>query len=188
MRPPRKPRVGVSACLLGQAVRWDGGHRRDAWCVEVLGPLVEWVPVCPEVEVGMPVPRPPIQLAGRASAPRLLEVGGGEDWTARMRALAEARVAALEALDLSGFVLKEGSPSCGLARVPVHGPRGGAPSLAGVGAFSRVLLERLPLLPVEEAARLRDRRVREAFVERIFAYGRWRAHLVARLVRAPRGP
>lgn len=183
MRPTRKPRLGISACLLGQAVRYDGGHRRDPYCVDVLGGLVEWVPVCPEVEVGMPVPRPAIRLVGRAAAPRLVVERSGEDWTDRMRAWAEARAEALAGLDLSGFVLKEGSPSCGMGRVPVHGPRGGRPSRDGSGAFARVLQARLPLLPVEEEGRLHDPLLREGFIERVFAFARWKALLASGLTR-----
>jgi uncharacterized protein YbgA (DUF1722 family)/uncharacterized protein YbbK (DUF523 family) len=175
MRPTRKPRLGISACLLGRSVRYDGGHKRDPFCVEVLGEVVEWVPVCPEVEVGMPVPRPTLRLTGRAAAPRLVVDRTGEDWTDRMRAWAEARVEALAALDLSGFVLKKDSPSCGMARVRVYGPKGGAPSRDGAGAFARVLQARLPLLPVEEEGRLHDGLLRESFIERVFAFARWRA-------------
>jgi uncharacterized protein YbbK (DUF523 family) len=183
MRPSTKPRLGVSACLLGQAVRYDGGHKRDPFCVDVLGEVVEWVPVCPEVEVGMPVPRPTIRLVGRAGAPRLVAERSREDWTARMQAWAEARVEALAALDLSGFVLKEGSPSCGMARVLVHGPKGGPPARDGTGAFARVLQARLPLLPVEEEGRLHDPLLRERFIERIFAFARWKALLAGGLTR-----
>jgi uncharacterized protein YbgA (DUF1722 family)/uncharacterized protein YbbK (DUF523 family) len=175
MPPALKPRLGVSACLLGQPVRYDRGHKRDPFCTEALGPFVEWVPVCPEVEVGMAVPRPTIRLSGRAEAPRLVEPKGGEDWTDRMQALAEVRVAALGRLDLSGFVLKKDSPSCGMTRVRVYAAKGGVPSRQGVGAFARVLLHRLPLLPVEEEGRLHDPLLRESFIERVFAYQRWKA-------------
>jgi uncharacterized protein YbbK (DUF523 family)/uncharacterized protein YbgA (DUF1722 family) len=170
-----KPRIGISACLLGQGVRWDGQHRRDPYLVDVLGEHVEWVPVCPEVEVGMGVPREPIRLVGDPRAPRLLGEGTVRDHTAAMKRFAEARVRALAALELAGYVTKRDSPSCGLAGVPVHPARGGAPRRVGVGAFARVLVERLPLLPVEDEARLQDLEVRDAFVERVFAHARWRA-------------
>jgi len=173
--PASKPRLGISACLLGQPVRYDGGHKLDPFCADVLSPFVEWVPVCPEIEVGMPVPRPAIRLTGRAGAPRLVEPKSGEDWTARMDALAASRVAALAKLDLAGFVLKRSSPSCGLLRVRVHGPRGGAPRRDGTGLFARALVERLPLLPVEEEGRLHDPLLRESFIERVFAFQRWEA-------------
>jgi uncharacterized protein YbbK (DUF523 family)/uncharacterized protein YbgA (DUF1722 family) len=170
-----KPRLGVSACLLGRKVRWDGQHRRDPFLVDVLGPFVEWVPVCPEQELGLGVPREPIRLVGSPAAPRLLAERSGKDHTEAMRRLAEGRVRELAALDLSGYVTKQDSPSCGLLGVRVHGARGGPPRRAGVGAFAAVLLARLPMLPVEEEGRLQDPAIREGFVERIFAYARWKA-------------
>lgn len=170
-----KLRLGVSACLLGQEVRYDGQHKRDAFVVDVLGELVEWVPVCPEVEVGMGVPREPVRLVGGPEAPRLVAERSGDDHTDAMRRWARGRVEELAALDLGGFVLKKDSPSCGLERVRVHPARGGPPRRAGSGLFARALVERMPLLPVEEEGRLLDPALRESFVERIFAYARWRS-------------
>jgi uncharacterized protein YbbK (DUF523 family)/uncharacterized protein YbgA (DUF1722 family) len=169
-----KLRVGVSSCLLGHEVRWDGEHRRDAFVADVLGPFVEWVPVCPELEVGMGVPREPVRLVGAAAAPRLVGHESGADRTAAMLRFAEGRVRELEHLDLDGYVTKKDSPSCGMERVRVWPPRGGAPRREGVGAFARVLVARMPLLPVEEEGRLRDPALRECFLERIFAHARWR--------------
>jgi uncharacterized protein YbgA (DUF1722 family)/uncharacterized protein YbbK (DUF523 family) len=160
--PSPKPRLGVSACLLGRKVRYDGQHKRDRFCVDVLGPFVEWVP------------RPPVRLVGPGT-PRLVSEPGGEDWTARMAALADARVAELARLGLSGYVTKKDSPSCGLERVRVWPAGRGAPRRDGIGAFVRVLVERLPLLPIEEEGRLQDPGLRESFVERVFAYRRWQA-------------
>src|SRR6266545_4616598 len=120
-----KLRLGVSACLLGQEVRWDGAHKRDALIVDVLGRSVQWVPVCPEVEVGMGVPREPIRLEGDPAAPRLVGERSGNDHTGEMLRFSEARVRELERLDLDGWVTKSGSPSCGLGGVPVY--RAGAP-------------------------------------------------------------
>ncbi|HYX90342.1 MAG TPA: DUF523 and DUF1722 domain-containing protein [Myxococcaceae bacterium] len=174
----RRLRIGVSACLLGHEVRWDGQHKRDAWLVEVLGPRVEWVPVCPEVEIGLGVPREPIRLVGDPRAPRLVSESG-VDLTQRMRTWAQRRTRELEALDLCGYVLKEGSPSCGMERVRVHPARGGRTRRQGTGAFARVLTKQLPLLPIEEERRLCDAQVREAFLERIFAYARWKEALAA---------
>jgi len=176
-RPPGKPRLGISACLLGQKVRYDGQHKRDEFCVDMLGPFVEWRPVCPEVEVGMGTPRPSIRLIGRSESPRLVAERTGVDWTEAMAALAEARVAALAGEDLCGFVVKKDSPSCGLERVRVYPASGGVPRRDGTGAFVRVLQARLPLLPVEEEGRLKDPGLRESFVERVFAYRRWKALL-----------
>ena len=166
-------RVGVSACLLGHAVRHDGGHKRDRFLTDTLGPHVEWVPVCPELELGLGVPREPIRLEGEPQAPRLVAPGSRTDHTRTMARLAHTRTGALARLDLDGYVLKKDSPSCGMERVRVHGGRGG-PSRAGVGAFARVLMQRLPLLPVEEEGRLNDPVLRENFVERLFAHQRWR--------------
>ncbi|BDG05322.1 YbgA family protein [Anaeromyxobacter oryzae] len=167
-------RVGVSACLLGHKVRYDGQHKRDAFLVDVLGPFVDWVPVCPELEVGMGVPREPIHLVGRTAAPRLVGERSGTDHTEAMRRYAERRVAALAGEDLSGYVTKKDSPSCGLERVRVHPEKGGPPRRDGVGAFAAVLRARLPLLPVEEEGRLNDPALRESFIERVFAYDRWK--------------
>ena len=178
-----RPRLGISACLLGQPVRYDGGHKRDPCCADLLGPLVEWVPVCPEVEVGMPVPRPPIRLTGRSEAPALVADGTGEDWTGRMAAFAARRVEQLERLGLDGYVTKKDSPSCGLAGVLVHPSTGEPPRRDGVGAFIAVLRSRLPLLPIEEEGRLHDPILRETFVERVFAHARWRSLVAARLTR-----
>jgi len=175
-------RVGISACLLGQEVRWDGGHKRDRFLAETLGALVEWVPVCPEVELGLGIPREPIRLEGDPAAPRLVGVRSRRDHTAAMARLARARADALARLDLVGYVFKKDSPSCGMERVRVHGGRG-APARRGVGAFARVLMERLPLLPVEEEGRLRDAGLRESFVERVLAYARWRDFAGARPTR-----
>lgn len=170
-----KLRLGVSACLLGQKVRYDGQHRRDAFVVDVLGPFVEWVPVCPELELGLGVPREPIRLVGSPAALRLVAERSGKDHTDAMLRFAEARVRELEKLDLAGWVTKKDSPSCGLERVPVHGARGGPPRRDGTGLFVRVLAARMPLLPIEEEGRLGDPALRESFIERIFAYSRWKA-------------
>jgi uncharacterized protein YbgA (DUF1722 family)/uncharacterized protein YbbK (DUF523 family) len=172
-------RIGVSACLLGREVRYDGQHKRDDWLVEVLGPFVEWVPVCPELEVGMGVPREPIRLVGPSERPRLVAERSGTDHTEAMRRYAEEKIAELRRLDLCGCVLKKDSPSCGMARVRVHRDGRGPPRRDGVGAFARVLLERLPALPVEEEGRLHDAALRESFVERIFAFARLQASVAA---------
>ena len=170
--PRTRLRLGVSSCLLGRKVRYDGQHKRSAFLVDVLGAFVEWVPVCPEVELGLGVPREPIRLVGSSSAPRLVAEKSGTDHTEAMARFARARVRELEGLELSGYVTKKGSPSCGMERVRVHGARGGPPRRDGVGLFARVLMERLPLLPVEEEGRLDDPALRESFVERIFGYAR----------------
>jgi uncharacterized protein YbgA (DUF1722 family)/uncharacterized protein YbbK (DUF523 family) len=172
--PDRPLRIGVSTCLLGEKVRWDAGHKHDRFLTDVLGPFVEWVPVCPEVELGLGIPREPIRLVRETNGVGLVGVKSGTDHTAAMRAYALGRVARLDAEDLSGYVLNKGSPSCGLERVPVHAARGGPPSRSGRGLFADALVERFPKLPVEEEGRLTDARLRENWVERIFAYRRVR--------------
>lgn len=174
--------VGVSACLLGQRVRHDGGHRQDRFVIDVLGPHFRYMAVCPEVGVGMGVPRPALRLVqvdGQGAGRRLVESRSGRDWTEPMRAWAAARVEALAGAGLRGFVLKARSPSCGMARVKVYGPGGARPD--GVGLFAEALSARLPLLPIEEEGRLNDARLRENFVLRVFVYDEW-----LRLRAAPR--
>ena len=171
---PQKIRLGVSSCLLGETVRYDGGHKRDAFLTDTLGPFVEWVPVCPEMEIGLGVPRPPIRLVGHPQTPRLVVEKTGEDLTARMQRWASGRIAGLGALGLHGYVLKRSSPSCGLVRVRVHG-EDGSPDRAGRGMFAAALTDALPLLPVEEEGRLTDAGIRESFIERVFAAARWQA-------------
>jgi uncharacterized protein YbbK (DUF523 family)/uncharacterized protein YbgA (DUF1722 family) len=172
-RSPDLPiRLGISACLLGEAVRYDGGHQRDAYLIGVLGRHVTWVPVCPEMEIGMGVPREPIRLVGHAAAPRLLGVTSGADHTDRMNDFARRRVQDLAHRGLSGYVLKRGSPSGGMERVKLYRDDTAAPERAGVGLFARVLRETLPLLPVEEEERLDDPRRRDGFITRVFAYRR----------------
>jgi uncharacterized protein YbgA (DUF1722 family)/uncharacterized protein YbbK (DUF523 family) len=172
-------RIGISACLLGSRVRFDGQHKRDSFLADELAPLVEWIPVCPEVEVGMGVPREPVRLIAGASAggPRMLGLTSGEDWTSRMTRFSAGRARALEKEDLSGFVLKSKSPSCGMARVKVY-PDADARTPArepGVGLFAAALAAAFPNLPTEEEGRLHDARLRENFIERVFAYARLRA-------------
>lgn len=174
-------RLGVSACLLGEEVRYDGGHKRDRFLTDVLAPYVEWVPVCPEIEIGLGVPRDTLRLVGTPGALRLVVERTGEDLTARMQRHARERVRGLRDLGLDGYVLKRASPSCGLFRVPVYRDQD-APGADGRGLFAAELARRLPALPVEEEGRLADPAIRESFIERVFATARWRAFLA----RAPR--
>jgi uncharacterized protein YbgA (DUF1722 family)/uncharacterized protein YbbK (DUF523 family) len=170
-RPPEEIRIGISSCLLGQNVRYDGGHKKDAFVTGPLARFVSFVPVCPEVEVGMSIPRPTIRLVRVGGEVRLRDPTHDLDHTDAMRRWAEARAAELEKLDLSGYVLKKDSPSCGMERVKVHAERG--PGVRdGVGLFAEALMRRMPLLPVEEEGRLNDLPLRENFIERVFAYRR----------------
>jgi uncharacterized protein YbgA (DUF1722 family)/uncharacterized protein YbbK (DUF523 family) len=182
-------RIGISSCLLGQKVRYDGGHKRESFLADTFGRYVEWVPVCPELEMGLGVPREPIRLVARDEhgGVRLVGVKSGADHTSAMEQYAKRRLDTLQRLDLCGYVLKKDSPSCGLMRVKVWNLHGMA-TKSGRGLFAVALTERFPQLPVEEEGRLSDARLRENFIERVFAYarlktmfgGRWTAgHLVA---------
>jgi uncharacterized protein YbgA (DUF1722 family)/uncharacterized protein YbbK (DUF523 family) len=166
-------RLGVSSCLLGNAVRYDGGHKRDRFLSDLLGGFVEWVPVCPEVEVGMGVPRPAVHLVRTGADVRMREVASGSDHTRRMRDYAVRRVRELASLELCGYVLKKDSPSCGMTRVRVHGDDGRV-RREGIGLYASALLEAFPNLPIEDEGRLQDPRRRENFIERVFAYRRVR--------------
>jgi len=172
-------RIGISACLLGRAVRYDGGHKRDAFLVETFGRCVEWVPVCPEVELGLGVPRPTLRLERHGGNVRLVVPKTGEDHTDAMHRYASKRVTQLSDDDLCGYVLKKDSPSCGMERVKVYGADA-VPSRSGRGVFAEALMRRYPNLPVEEEGRLNDPLLRENFVERVFAYHRLRTLFTGR--------
>jgi uncharacterized protein YbbK (DUF523 family) len=176
-RPRRPVRIGISACLLGEQVRFDGGHKRDAFLTETFGRFVEWVPVCPEVECGLGTPREAMRLVRIEQGVRLLTVQTGIDLTAPMERYSRSRVVALAREGLSGYVLKKDSPSCGLERVKVY--NGGSPARSGCGLFAAALVEAFPHLPVEEEGRLADPRLRDNFVERVFAYWRVRGVFAA---------
>ena len=168
-------RVGISACLLGEEVRFDGGHKRDAFLTEEFGRFVEWVPVCPEVEAGFGTPREAMHLRRSNGELRLVTVKTDRDVTAPMERVIRQRIPALAAEGLSGYVLKKNSPSCGLERVKVYDRNGALSAEKGRGLFADALISRFPLLPVEEEGRLSDPRLRENFVERVFAYSRLQA-------------
>lgn len=168
-----KIRIGVSACLLGQNVRYDGGHQRDRYITDTLGRWFEWVPVCPEVEYGLPIPREAMRLVGNPETPRLVTIRTRIDHTDGMLSWADKRLEALAAEDLCGFIFKSRSPSSGMAAVKVY-PETGMAVKKGVGIFAGAFMRRFPLLPVEEDGRLNDPVLRENFIERIFVYRRWR--------------
>ena len=173
--PDRPVRVGISSCLLGQQVRYDGGHKRDQFLTDVLGACVEWVPVCPEMESGFGTPREAMRLERVKDAIRLVTVHTGQDLTDRMTHFAKKRVAQLSVEGLCGYVLKKDSPSCGVYRVKLYGSRGGPPARSGRGLFADALMQAYPNLPIEEEGRLSDARLRENFIERVFAYSRLRS-------------
>jgi uncharacterized protein YbgA (DUF1722 family)/uncharacterized protein YbbK (DUF523 family) len=167
-------RIGISSCLLGENVRYDGGHRLDRFLTETLGKYVEYVPVCPEVECGFPIPREAMRLVGDPESPRLLTVRSKQDHTERMLAWARKRVAELEKENLCGFVFKSDSPSSGRFKVKVYDAKGSPPVRKGVGLFARTFAEHFPRIPTEDDGRLHDPEIRENFIERIFAFQRWR--------------
>lgn len=166
-------RVGVSTCLLGERVRYDGGHKRDRFITDVLTQFMEFVPVCPEVECGLSIPRESMRLVGDPEAPRLIAPRSGTDYTAQMQTWAKARLEDLAAENLHGFIFKKNSPSSGLFRVKVYNEVSGMPRRVGRGIFAKLFTARFPLLPVEEEGRLNDWGLRENFIERVFAYWRW---------------
>lgn len=166
-------KLGVSACLLGQNVRYDGGHQLDRWIRDTLGAFVSFVPVCPEVESGLPIPREAMRLKGSVEFPRLVGTQSGHDYTQRMQDFCARRVSELEQEDLCGFIFKSKSPSSGMERVKVYNDAG-MPEQKGVGFFAREFMKRFPLLPCEEDGRLHDASLRENFLERVFTMKRWR--------------
>lgn len=173
-----KLKIGVSACLLGQNVRYDGSHQLNPFIKDILGQYMEFVPVCPEVECGLPVPREAMRLVGDEQAPRLVTRRTGVDHTQLMQTWAEVKVRQLEAENLCGFIFKKNSPSSGLYRVKVYSEQG-MPRNTGVGMFARVFTRHFPLLPVEEDGRLNDARLREDFIEAVFVMKRFHDLLAA---------
>ena len=165
--------LGISACLLGEQVRWDGTHKRDPLFTDQLSRFVRFISVCPEVEMGFGVPREPCCLMGDSLAPRIVTRRTGEDHTQRLLRWARRRVRELEGEAVSGFILKEKSPSCGLERVAVYDARG-ARQAAGPGLFARALRAHLPLIPLATDSRLHDPRLLAGFIERVSVMQRWR--------------
>jgi len=171
-----KIKLGISTCLLGENVRYDGSHKLDRFLTDTLGQYVEYVPVCPEVECGLPIPRESMHLEGNPESPRLVTSRTKQDMTERMVGWAKNRVVELEKEGLCGFIFKSDSPSSGMERVRVFNEKG-MPVKKGVGMFARIFTEHFPLLPVEDEGRLHDLKLRENFIERIFTLKRWREAL-----------
>jgi len=168
-----KIKLGISTCLLGENVRYDGGHKLDRFLTDTLGQYVEYVPVCPEVECGLGVPRESMHLEGNPDSPRLVTTRTKQDMTERMVRWAQKRVVELEKEDLCGFIFKSDSPSSGMEGIRVYNKKG-LPVKKGVGIFARIFMDRFPLLPVEDEGHLHDPELRENFIERIFTLKRWR--------------
>ena len=173
-----KIRIGISSCLLGEMVRYDGGHQLDRYLRDTLGTWFEYVPVCPEVELGLPTPREALRLVEGETGPRLVFSRSGEDITERMQGWAEKRVGELEREELCGFIFKAKSPSSGMERVKIY-DRNGVPAKKGVGVFARAFMAHFPHLPVEEDGRMHDPVLRENFIECVFVFKRWRDLLAA---------
>ena len=171
MENTEKIKLGISACLLGQSVRYNGGHQLDHFLKDTLGRYVDYVPVCPEVECGFGVPREAFRLVGKPDRPRLMTINTKQDFTERMEVWARKRVSEIEGEGLCGFIFKGGSPSSGMERVKVYDDKG-MPAKIGVGIFARIFMEYFPLIPAEEDGRLHDPVLRENFIERIFALRR----------------
>ncbi len=164
--------LGVSSCLLGARVRFDGQHKRDPFVVDLLGPYVQWKSICPEVEIGLGTPRESLRLVGDVDNPSLIANKSATDLTDTMNAYAKKKIDALRKFPLRGFILKKDSPSCGMERVRVYS-NNGMPARQGRGLFAAKLIDGFPMLPIEEEGRLHDPLLRENFIERIFAYDRW---------------
>lgn len=164
-------RVGVSTCLLGEHVRYDAGHKHDRYLTDVLGAYFHFVSVCPEVEVGMGIPREPVRLVREGAGLRMVGTVSGIDRTDAMTVYARRKAATLATMGLCGYVLKKGSPSCGMERVRTYTAKG-MPAPSDRGLFAAELMRALPMLPVEEEGRLLDAALRENFIERVFAYKR----------------
>lgn len=165
--------IGISTCLLGENVRFDGGHKLDRFLRDTLGRYVHYIPVCPETECGMGIPRESMRLQGSPESPRLVTSRTKVDKTDMMVTWANKRLVELEGEDLCGFIFKSDSPSSGMERVKVYDDNG-VPAKRGVGIFARMFMDHFPLVPVEEEGRLHDTLLRENFIERIFTLKRWR--------------
>ena len=168
--------LGISSCLLGNNVRYDGGHKLDHFLVDTLGQYVDWVPVCPEVESGLLVPREAMHLIGDPEDPRLVTIRTGVDHTARMKRWAKKRTTELEKEELCGFVFKSRSPSSGMRGVKIY-TDAGMPNTTGSGIFAHAFMKEFPLLPVEDEGRMHDPGLRENFIERVFVYRRWKEYI-----------
>lgn len=172
-------KIGISSCLLGNQVRYDGGHSHDRFLTQTLGLFAQYVPVCPEVESGMPIPREAVRLMGDPENPRLVTQKTGIDKTRQMNDWIEPRLKELEKENLCGFIFKSKSPSSGLYRIRVYGDDGSVRK-TGTGLFARAFTRHFPRIPVEEAGRLNDPALRENFIEAIFSLQRWRNLLATR--------
>jgi uncharacterized protein YbgA (DUF1722 family)/uncharacterized protein YbbK (DUF523 family) len=178
----RKPLVGVSACLLGEKVRFDGGHKRSLVVTDTLARFLEFRPYCPETAIGLGAPRQPMRLVRHNGELHAVGVrNAAMDFTQRLNDYA-VDVCRRELSPLHGFILKKASPSCGMERVKVydgHFVENGVPEHAGTGLFAQQLMRHDPLLPLEEEGRLTDARLRENFLTRVLVYADWKQNVMA---------
>ncbi len=165
--------IGISSCLLGNKVRYDGQHKLDHFLAETLGAFVKFVPLCPEVECGLSVPRDAMRLVGDPENPELVTIKTKINYTEKMKKWGELRINELDSQNLCGFIFKSKSPSSGMERIKVYPEKGGVASKNGIGIFAAMFMMRFPLIPVEDDGRLHDPEIRENFIERIFIYNRW---------------
>ncbi|HZV46225.1 MAG TPA: DUF523 and DUF1722 domain-containing protein [Thermodesulfovibrionales bacterium] len=172
----QKIKIGISTCLLGEKVRYDGGHKLDRYITDTLGNYFEWLPVCPEVEYGLPVPRESMHLIGDPASPRLVTVRTGIDHTEGMKKWAEDKLRQLEKEDLCGFIFKSRSPSSGIGGIKVY-TLSGMPSNKGTGIFGGAFMRYFPLIPVIDDGRLHNPNLRENFIEQVLVYKRWKEFL-----------
>ena len=172
-------KIGASTCLLGEKVRYNGGHKHNRYITQTLGQFFEFVPVCPESECGLGIPREAMRLVGDVARPRLVTNKTGIDRTDQMLAWTTGRLDALEEENLCGFIFKKDSPSSGLYRVKVYNDKGQAVK-TGRGLFAAAFTARFPRIPAEEEGRLHDPGLRENFIEQVFALRRWREALEKR--------
>jgi len=171
MESKKTIRVGISTCLLGENVRYDGGHKRDRYLTDVLGEFFEWQIVCPELEVGMGVPREAVRLVGNVNSPKMLGIKSETDWTEKIHQFSEQKIEQLRKQNLCGYIFKSDSPSCGIERVKIYAGKE-SPNKNGRGLFADAFIKAFPLIPVEEEGRLNDAKLRENFIVRVFAYSR----------------
>jgi len=168
-----KIRIGVSSCLIGEKVRWNGDHKQDRYVREILSRYFEYIPVCPEVEVGMGVPRETVALYGDPEKPSMISKKTQTDWTKPMEKYIKSRINTLSADDLCGYIFKSKSPSCGMGRVPLYSEFGSHKVKHGPGMFANAFINSFPLVPTEEEGRLNDPRIRENFIVRVFSFKRF---------------
>jgi len=165
--------IGISSCLLGNKVRYDGQHKLDHFLAETLGAFVKFIPVCPEVECGLSVPRDAMRLVGNPENPELVTIKTKINFTEKMKTWGEIKLNELDSKNLCGFIFKAKSPSSGMERIKVYPEKGGVASKNGVGIFAAMFMKKFPLIPVEDDGRLHDPEIRENFIERVFIYKRW---------------